>query len=65
MAQTSRIVIPKESGAPFAQRIGVTVNGNLNWALVVGAYTAGRANPSDPNRWGLVVLNWYVAVICM
>lgn len=58
MAQTSRIVIPKESGAPFAQRIGVTVNGNLNWALVVGAYTAGRANPSDPNRWGLVVLNW-------
>lgn len=60
MAQTSRAVIPKDVGGPFAQRIGVTVGGTLNWALRVGAYQTGRANPSDPNRYTIVVLNWCV-----
>ncbi|GJJ08145.1 hypothetical protein Clacol_002353 [Clathrus columnatus] len=58
MAQTSRALIPKDAGGPFGQRIGVTVNGNLNWALLVGAYQTGRANPSDPDKWSIVVLNW-------
>lgn len=60
MAQTSRAVIPKDPGGPFAQRIGVTVSGNLNWALRVGAYQTGRSDPTQPDRWALVVLNWYV-----
>ncbi|KAF8588225.1 glycoside hydrolase family 30 protein [Ramaria rubella] len=58
MAQTSRAVIPKDPGGPFAQRIGVTVGGTLNWALRVGAYKTGRVNAGDPARWTLVVLNW-------
>jgi len=58
MAQTSKAVIPKDVGGPFAQRIGVTIGGTLNWALRVGAYQTGRANPSDPKRYTIVVLNW-------
>lgn len=60
MAQTSRAVIPKDPGGPFAQRIGVSVGGSFNWALRVGAYQTGRANPADPNQYTLVVLNWFV-----
>ncbi|KAF8501267.1 glycoside hydrolase superfamily [Gautieria morchelliformis] len=62
MAQASRAVIPKEPGGPFAQRIGVTVGGSLNWALRVGAYQTGRANPSDPKQYSIVVLNWFVVL---
>lgn len=58
MAQTSRAVIPKDPGGPFAQRIGVVVEGNLNWALRVGAYKTVRSNPQDPDRWAVAVLNW-------
>ena len=60
MAQTSRAVIPKDPGGPFARRIGVSVQGTLNWALRVGAYQTGRANPADPNQYTIVVLNWFV-----
>ena len=36
-----------------------TSGGQLNWALVVGAYVTRRVNPSDWDRYSLVVLNWY------
>jgi hypothetical protein len=62
MAHASRAVIPKDPGGPFAQRIGVTVGGSTNWALRVGAYQTGRANPSDPKQYTIVVLNWFVVV---
>ncbi|KAJ7873048.1 glycoside hydrolase [Mycena olivaceomarginata] len=58
MAQASKAIIPKDAGGPFGQRIGVTVGGELNWALVVGAYVTGRVNPADWLRYSLVVLNW-------
>ncbi|KAF8517702.1 glycoside hydrolase superfamily [Hysterangium stoloniferum] len=58
MAQTSRAVLPKDPGGPFAQRIGVTVGGSHNWALRVGAYSTRRAKSTDPKRWTIVVLNW-------
>lgn len=57
MAQASKAIIPKDAGGPFGQRIGVTVGGELNWALVVGAYVTGRVNPADWPRYSLVVLN--------
>jgi hypothetical protein len=58
MAQASKAIVPKDTNGPFGQRIGVTVGGNLDWALVVGAYVTGRVNPSDWSRYSLVVLNW-------
>jgi hypothetical protein len=59
MAQASKATLPRDPGGPPGKRIGVTVGGSLNWALVVGAYMTGRVNPSDWNRYSLVVLNWY------
>jgi hypothetical protein len=59
MAQASKAIIPKDSGGPWGKRIGVSVGGSLNWALVVGAYVTGRVNSSEWNRYSLVVLNWY------
>jgi len=58
MAHTSRAIIPHDVGGPFAQRIGVTIGGSLNWGLRVGAYKTGRASSSDPDQWTIVVLNW-------
>jgi len=58
MAQTSRAVIPKDPGGPFASRIGVTVGGPLSWALRVGAYRTGRTS-SQLDRYTIVVLNWW------
>eukprot|EP00914_Ancora_sagittata_P010913 GHVO01021335.1.p1 GENE.GHVO01021335.1~~GHVO01021335.1.p1 ORF type:complete len:527 (-),score=31.84 GHVO01021335.1:146-1726(-) len=58
MAQASKAIIPKDVGGPFGQRIGVTVGGELNWALIVSAYVTGRVNPSDWPRYSIVVLNW-------
>ncbi|EMD39801.1 glycoside hydrolase family 30 protein [Gelatoporia subvermispora B] len=58
MAQAQKAINPKDSGGPFGQRIGVSVTGSLDWGLIVGAYVTGRANPSDWNRYSLVVLNW-------
>ena len=60
MAQASKAIIPKDVGGPFGQRIGVSVSGSLDWALIVGAYVTGRVSSSDWNRYALVVLNWYV-----
>ncbi|KAH6912001.1 glucan endo-1,6-beta-glucosidase [Coprinopsis sp. MPI-PUGE-AT-0042] len=58
MAQASRAIVPREAGGPSARRIGVEVQGDLNWALRVGAYVTYCANPADPLRYSLVVLNW-------
>ena len=58
MAQASRGILPRDVGGPFGKRIGVSVGGELNWALRVGAYVTGRVNSSDWLRYSLVVLNW-------
>lgn len=60
MAQASKAILPRDSGGPWGQRIGVSVGGNLDWTLVVGAYVTRRVSSSDQNRFSLVVLNWYV-----
>ncbi|KAI0321320.1 glycoside hydrolase [Amylostereum chailletii] len=58
MAQASRGILPRDVGGPFGKRIGVTVGGELNWALRVGAYVTGRVSSTDWLRYSLVVLNW-------
>ncbi|CAE6370824.1 unnamed protein product [Rhizoctonia solani] len=58
LAQASRAVVPKDSGGPIGQRIGVTVGGNLSWALRVNAFVTKRNNSADWNRYSIVVLNW-------
>ncbi|KII83682.1 glycoside hydrolase family 30 protein [Plicaturopsis crispa FD-325 SS-3] len=58
MAQASKAIIPRDAGGPWGQRIGVTVGGTLNWALIVGAYVTGRTSSTDWDRYSLVVLNW-------
>lgn len=57
-AQASKAIIPKDVGGPWGRRIGVSVGGNLDWTLVVGAYVTGRVS-TDWYRYSLVVLNWY------
>ena len=57
MAQASKAIIPKDSGGPFGQRIGVSVTGSLNKALLVGAYVINRVNPIDLKQYSLVVFN--------
>ncbi|KAJ7229239.1 glucan endo-1,6-beta-glucosidase [Mycena rebaudengoi] len=42
MAQASRAIIPKDANGPWGKRIGVSVKGNLGWALRVGAYSTAR-----------------------
>jgi hypothetical protein len=59
LAHSSRIVIPRDSGAQFASRIGVTLGGNLSWTLGVQAYMTPRNSSSAPAKYGLVVINWY------
>ncbi|CAE6451753.1 unnamed protein product [Rhizoctonia solani] len=58
LAQASRAVVPKDPGGPTGQRIGVTVGGNLSWALRVNAFVTKRTNSADWNRYSIVVLNW-------
>lgn len=58
MAQASKGVLPRDVGGPWGKRIGVSVQGSMSWGLIVGAYETGRVNPSDWNRYSLVVLNW-------
>ena len=57
MAHASKANIPLDTSGPSAKRIGVTIGGNMNWTLVVGAYVTGRAKPSGPFRYSIVVLN--------
>ncbi|GLB39557.1 putative glycosyl hydrolase 30 family protein [Lyophyllum shimeji] len=58
MAQVSKAVYPKDADGPYGQRIGVSVDGNLGWALRVGAFVTRRVNSADWPRYSLVVLNW-------
>ncbi|KAJ7088501.1 glycoside hydrolase family 30 protein [Mycena belliarum] len=58
LAQASKAIIPKDAGGPWGQRIGVSVQGSLGWALRVGAYSTKRLSSSDWNRYSLVVMNW-------
>ncbi|TRM58245.1 glycoside hydrolase family 30 protein, partial [Schizophyllum amplum] len=58
MAHTSKATIPKDAGGPMGKRIGVTVGGTQNWALVVSAFVTERTNSADWLRYSLVVLNW-------
>ncbi|KAG6844261.1 hypothetical protein H0H87_008354 [Tephrocybe sp. NHM501043] len=57
MAQVSKATYPKDAGGPYGQRIGVSVGGNLSWALRVGAFVTQRTSSSDWLRYSLVVLN--------
>ncbi|KAI9463484.1 glycoside hydrolase family 30 protein [Boletus coccyginus] len=57
MAQASKAILPRDQGGPWGQRIGVSVGGSLDWALVVGAYVTGRVSSTDFNRYSIVVLN--------
>jgi hypothetical protein len=57
MAQASKAILPRDVGGPWGKRIGVSVGGSSNWALVVGAYVTGRVSSSDWLRYSLVVLN--------
>ncbi|PCH40287.1 glycoside hydrolase family 30 protein [Wolfiporia cocos MD-104 SS10] len=58
IAQASKAILPKDSGGPFGQRIESTVNGDLNWGLIVAAYVTERTDNNPWNRYSLVVLNW-------
>ncbi|KAA1474162.1 glycoside hydrolase [Dentipellis sp. KUC8613] len=58
MAQASRAILPRDVNGPWGQRIGVSVGGELNWALRVGAYVTGRVSSTDWLRYSLVVMNW-------
>ncbi|KZO93648.1 glycoside hydrolase family 30 protein [Calocera viscosa TUFC12733] len=60
LAHGSRAIVPKDSGGPFGQRIGVSIGGSLDYELQVGAYKTGRsaASGTDWNRYSLVVMNW-------
>ncbi|KAJ7225138.1 glucan endo-1,6-beta-glucosidase [Mycena haematopus] len=58
MAQASKAIIPKDAGGPWGRRIGVSVQGSLDWALRVGAYSTKRLSSTDWNRYTLVVMNW-------
>ncbi|KAJ7581883.1 glycoside hydrolase superfamily, partial [Mycena floridula] len=58
MAQASKAIIPKDAGGPTGQRIGVSVQGSLGWALRVSAFATGRVSSSDWIRYSIVVLNW-------
>ncbi|KAI0734077.1 glycoside hydrolase superfamily [Fomitopsis betulina] len=55
IAHASKAVIPRDSGGPFGQRIGVSVGGNQN--LVVSAFVTKRTSSSGWWRYSLVVLN--------
>ncbi|KAF9031585.1 glycoside hydrolase [Panaeolus papilionaceus] len=58
MAQASKAILPKDAGGPFGQRIGVSVGGNLGWALRVGAYVTQRTSSAEWLQYSIVVLNW-------
>ncbi|RDB26922.1 Endo-1,6-beta-D-glucanase [Hypsizygus marmoreus] len=59
MAQASKAVYPKDAGGPFGQRIGVSVEGSLSWALRVSAFVTRRVSSGEWLRYSIVVLNWY------
>ncbi|KAI5121488.1 hypothetical protein M0805_003943 [Coniferiporia weirii] len=58
MAQASKGILPRDVGGPWGKRVGVSVGGSMDWALIVGAYVTGRVSSTDWDRYSLVVLNW-------
>ncbi|XP_006455887.1 hypothetical protein AGABI2DRAFT_188016 [Agaricus bisporus var. bisporus H97] len=58
LAQASKAILPRDVGGPFGKRIGVSVGGELNWALRVSAFVTGRVDSSEWQRYSIVVLNW-------
>ncbi|KAF8736341.1 hypothetical protein AX14_000454 [Amanita brunnescens Koide BX004] len=58
IAHASKAIIPRDQNGPFGQRVKVDVDGDMSWALRIGAYVTQRTDPSDPLRYSLVVLNW-------
>ncbi|KAG5352372.1 hypothetical protein C0989_002636 [Termitomyces sp. Mn162] len=60
MAQASKAVYPKDAGGPYGKRIAVSVEGNLNWALRVGAFVTGR-DDSASTTWNPVPVSATIA----
>jgi len=54
MAQANKAILPKDPGGPWGQRIGVSVGGSFDWALVVSAFKTARLNSADWNRYSIV-----------
>ncbi|KAG5637110.1 hypothetical protein H0H81_005748 [Sphagnurus paluster] len=63
MAQASKAIIPKDAGGPYGQRIGVSVQGNVGWALRVNAFVTRRVSAGEWYRYSLVVLNFGVTTL--
>ncbi|KAK2462621.1 hypothetical protein APHAL10511_005354 [Amanita phalloides] len=54
MAHTSKAIIPKSSGGPFGQRIGISITSS---SLIASAYVVRGSKATDPKQYTLVVLN--------
>ena len=59
MAQAGKAILPRDVNGPFGQRLHLTIGGARAQGLIATAFVTGRVNPSDWNRYSLVVLNWY------
>ena len=64
MAQASKAILPKDPGGPWGQRIGVSVGGSLDWALVVSAFKTARLNSADWNRYSIVSVSIPCGLSC-
>ena len=42
MAQASRVNLLWDANGLWGKCIGVSISGNFNWALVIGAYVTGH-----------------------
>ncbi|KAI0333703.1 glycoside hydrolase [Cubamyces sp. BRFM 1775] len=58
MAQAGKAILPRDVNGPFGQRLHLTIGGARAQGLIATAFVTGRVNPSDWNRYSLVVLNW-------
>lgn len=54
LAQANKAILPRDAGGPWGQRIGVSVGGSEDWALVVSAFQTKRKNPTDWDRYSIV-----------
>ncbi|OSD07331.1 glycoside hydrolase family 30 protein [Trametes coccinea BRFM310] len=58
MAQAGKAILPRDVNGPFGQRLHLTIGGSRAQGLIATAFVTGRVNPSDWQRYSLVVLNW-------
>ncbi|KAH9847929.1 glycoside hydrolase [Lenzites betulinus] len=58
MAQAGKAILPRDVNGPFGQRLHLTIGGARAQGLIATAFVTGRVNPSDWQRYSLVVLNW-------